>query len=174
MRALGLVVGAAFFLGGCGLFDTTVGWGRDPETGTCPAELPDGLAPGEECANAKDCASTCCADACGEGIPDFAAMACVDGVCATPEEACQLAVDETDACAIELDFRQADDQCLEPLEDGAAPEEDCDSAFGCAEFCCTCEDGQTTFGARFCDDGECAFEEDVCEAALDENPDLCP
>ena len=161
-------------LGGCKLFDE-VGWMRDPETGACPAELPGGAAAGEPCESAEDCAAVCCG--CSDGLmPDFAAVACLDKVCADEAAAC-AAVEENqeEACALLVDYTQTDaGECPEALSEGAAEDEECASALDCAATCCLCEDGVTGYEARACDDDECEDAEDACEAALDADPSLCP
>lgn len=172
---LAVVLACGGLLGACGsLFDTT-GYGRDPDTGTCPDPLPGGAAAGKECDKAEDCAAVCCECSNGERLP-FAAVACVDGECVGPDEVCDLVEDnQPEACEPMVLGLQENGACPEDDLDGDDPGDECEVAADCEGTCCTCPDGTTSYEAASCNAMfECAEEAQACADALAANPDLCP
>lgn len=61
------------------------------------------------------------------------------------------------------------------LEGGLAPGEPCEDRDQCEQICCLCEGSDLIFVARGCnlDQGVCLGGDDLCVAALAEDPSLC-
>jgi hypothetical protein len=59
--------------------------------GTCPATLKEGVAVGDVCIGADECASTCCACA-SDATRGYAAAQCAEDACAATTDACAAAL----------------------------------------------------------------------------------
>ncbi|MFO0555428.1 MAG: hypothetical protein U0271_44030 [Polyangiaceae bacterium] len=64
--------------------------------------------------------------------------------------------------------------CPDPVQDGAAPGEECETAEDCAEVCCDCAiNDRPSYGAAACIDHVCASADEVCSYVLENQPKAC-